>query len=378
MRANTKLGAAGIAANRHGNGAPHGEPLAARQVAADAGSIGPTNGTRRSGASGTPPSAPPPRARAERRNRIVGLIQSRGAIGILILVCAVAGAIFPDFLRFANLADIVSAGSFLGLIAIGQSLVIIMGGFDLSVGSMVGLGTVIAAYAAPYGWGAALLAPIVAGLVIGLANGVLIARARMAPFIVTLAALLGLKGVALVLASQDLLIGNPGFFAQIANGSILGINNTIWLLVAAYALGALVLNATPYGAAIFAIGGNEEAARMLGVRVERVKILTYGASGALAGLAGALLASHLDSGLSAAGTGYELQSIAAAVIGGVLLTGGVGTMAGPLAGVLLLGVIQNVINQVGTLSPYYQNLASGVFLLIAVIVQTVLTSSRRR
>lgn len=358
MRANTKLGAAGIAANRHGDGAPHGEPLAARQVAADAGSIGPTNG--------------------ERRNRIVGLIQSRGAIGILILVCVVAGAIFPDFLRFANLADIVSAGSFLGLIAIGQSLVIIMGGFDLSVGSMVGLGTVIAAYAAPYGWGAALLAPIVAGLVIGLANGVLIARARMAPFIVTLAALLGLKGVALVLASQDLLIGNPGFFAQIANGSILGINNTIWLLVAAYALGALVLNATPYGAAIFAIGGNEEAARMLGVRVERVKILTYGASGALAGLAGALLASHLDSGLSAAGTGYELQSIAAAVIGGVLLTGGVGTMAGPLAGVLLLGVIQNVINQVGTLSPYYQNLASGVFLLIAVIVQTVLTSSRRR
>ncbi|WP_242468261.1 ABC transporter permease [Burkholderia plantarii] len=378
MRANTKLGAAGIAANQHGDGAHHGEPLAARQAAADAGSVGSTQGTRQNGTPGTPPSATPPRARAERRNRIVGLIQSRGAIGILILVCAVAGAIFPDFLHFANLADIVSAGSFLGLIAIGQSLVIIMGGFDLSVGSMVGLGTVIAAYAAPYGWGAALLAPIVAGLVVGLANGVLIARARMAPFIVTLAALLGLKGVALVLASQDLLIENPGFFAQIANGSILGINDTIWLLVGAYAIGALVLNATPYGAAIFAIGGNEEAARMLGVRVERVKILTYGASGALAGLAGALLASHLDSGLSAAGTGYELQSIAAAVIGGVLLTGGVGTMSGPLAGVLLLGVIQNVINQVGTLSPYYQNLASGVFLLIAVIVQTVLTSSRKR
>lgn len=320
--------------------------------------------------------ATPLRQHKERRHRIVSAIQSRGAIGILILVGLVAGLIFPDFLHAANLADIVSAGSFLGLIVIGQSLVIIMGGFDLSVGSLVGLGTVISAYAAPYGWAAAMLAPVVAGLLIGFVNGVLIARARMAPFIVTLAALLGLKGVALVLASQDLLIANPGFFTHIANGSIFGLSNLIWILVAAYLIGALVLNCTAYGAAIFAIGGNEEAARMLGVRVERTKIVTYGVSGALAGLAGALLASHLDSGLAAAGTGYELQSIAAAVIGGVLLTGGVGTMAGPLAGVILLGVIENIINQIGTLSPYYQNLASGAFLLVAVIAQTVLTSRR--
>ena len=320
--------------------------------------------------------ATPLRQHKERRHRIVSAIQSRGAIGILILVGLVAGLIFPDFLHAANLADIVSAGSFLGLIVIGQSLVIIMGGFDLSVGSLVGLGTVISAYAAPYGWAAAMLAPVVAGLLIGFVNGVLIARARMAPFIVTLAALLGLKGVALVLASQDLLIANPGFFTHIANGSIFGLSNLISILVAAYLIGALVLNCTAYGAAIFAIGGNEEAARMLGVRVERTKIVTYGVSGALAGLAGALLASHLDSGLAAAGTGYELQSIAAAVIGGVLLTGGVGTMAGPLAGVILLGVIENIINQIGTLSPYYQNLASGAFLLVAVIAQTVLTSRR--
>jgi ribose/xylose/arabinose/galactoside ABC-type transport system permease subunit len=318
----------------------------------------------------------PLRQHKERRHRLVSLIQSRGAIGILILVGLVAGLIFPNFLHAANLADIVSAGSFLGLIVIGQSLVIIMGGFDLSVGSLVGLGTVISAYSAPYGWAAAMLAPVVAGLLIGLVNGVLIARARMAPFIVTLAALLGLKGVALVLASQDLLIANPGFFTSIANGSLFGLNNLIWILLAAYVLGAVVLNGTPYGAAIFAIGGNEEAARMLGVRVERTKIITYGVSGALAGLAGALLASHLDSGLAAAGTGYELQSIAAAVIGGVLLTGGVGTMAGPLAGVILLGVIENIINQIGTLSPYYQNLASGAFLLVAVIAQTLLTSRR--
>ncbi|CAD6562318.1 Ribose import permease protein RbsC [Paraburkholderia hiiakae] len=313
---------------------------------------------------------------ANRRAQLIALVQSRGAIAMLVVVALVAGMVFPDFLRPANLADIASNGAFLGLVAVGQSIVIILGGFDLSVGSMVGLGTVLAAYAAPYGWGAAMLAPVAAGFVVGLVNGVLIARARMAPFIVTLAALLGLKGLALVLASQDLLIANPGFFARIANGSVFGVNNLIWVLVVVYALGGALLNHTRFGAAIFAIGGNEEAARMLGVRVERVKILAYGLSGALAGLSGALLASHLDSGLSGAGTGYELQSIAAAVIGGVLLTGGVGTMAGPLAGVLLLGVIDNVINQVGTLSPYYQNLTSGAFLLAAVIVQTVLTGRR--
>lgn len=315
-------------------------------------------------------------ARGNRRAQFIALVQSRGAIGMLVVVALIAGLVFPDFLRPANLADIVSNSAFLGLVAVGQSLVIILGGFDLSVGSMVGLGTVLAAYAAPYGWGAAVLAPVAAGFVVGLVNGVLVARARMAPFIVTLAALLGLKGFALVLASQDLLIANPGFFTRIANGSVFGVSNLIWMLAVVYGLGALVLNHTRFGAQVFAIGGNEEAARMLGVRVERVKILAYALSGALAGLSGALLASHLDSGLSGAGTGYELQSIAAAVIGGVLLTGGVGTMAGPLAGVLLLGVIDNVINQVGTLSPYYQNLASGAFLLAAVIVQTVLTGRR--
>lgn len=322
------------------------------------------------------PITAPAKPAANRRAQLIALVQARGAIAMLVVVALIAGGVFPDFLHAANLGNIVSNSAFLGLVALGQTLVIILGGFDLSVGSMVGLGTVISAYAAPYGWGAAMLAPVLAGCVVGIGNGLLIAKARMAPFIVTLAALLGLKGLALVLASQDLVIENPGFFAHIANGAILGVDNLIWILVVLFGIGAVVLNHTRFGATVFAIGGNEEAARMLGVRVERVKVLAYAISGALAGLSGALLASHLDSGLSAAGTGYELQSIAAAVIGGVLLTGGVGTVAGPLAGVLLLGVIDNVINQVGTLSPYYQNLASGVFLLAAVIVQSVLTRRR--
>ncbi len=312
----------------------------------------------------------------EARQRLVGLIQSRGAIAVLLAAALAAGAAFPDFLRAGNLSDITAAASFLGLVAIGQTLVVILGGFDLSVGSMVGLGTVLAAYAAPYGALAAVAAPVAAGILVGLINGLLIVRARMAPFIVTLAALLALKGLAVVLAGESLVIADPGLFGRIANGAWLGISNLVVILVAAFLLAALVLNRTPYGAAVFAIGGNEEAARMLGVRVERIKIATYCLSGGLAGLAGALLAAHLSSGLSSAGTGYELQSIAAAVIGGVLLTGGVGTMLGALSGVLLLGLIDNVINQIGSLSAAYQGLASGAFLLLAVVAQSGLTRQR--
>ena len=317
------------------------------------------------------------RRRAVDRARIVGLIQSRGAILVLVLAALAAGSVFPNFLHAGNLEDIVTAASFLGLVAIGQTFVIILGGFDLSVGSMVGLGTVLAAYALPFGWVAALLLPIVVGTLVGLVDGLLIARTRMAPFIVTLAALLALKGAAIALAGESMVIATPGFFGVIANGHWLGVSNLIVILLVAYALGALVLNRTPFGAAIFAIGGNEEAARMLGIRVERVKVQTYCVSGGLAGLSGALLASRLSSGLSSAGNGYELQSIAAAVIGGVLLTGGVGTMFGALAGVLLLGLINNVINQIGSLSAAYQGLASGAFLLLAVIIQAGLSRSKR-
>ena len=314
----------------------------------------------------------------DRRERLVALVQARIAVAVLFAVLVIASLAFPHFLRLGNLQDVATAASFLGIVAVGQTFVIIMGGFDLAVGSVVGLGTVLAAYAMPYGTLAAFALPIGVGALVGLVDGLLIARARMAPFIVTLAALLAIKAVAILLAGESLVIANPGLFSLIPNGAILGVGNLIWILIALTILGAVLLTATPFGTSVFAIGGNEEAARMLGVRVERIKVATYVLSGALAGLSGALLAGHLDSGLSAAGTGYELQSIAACVIGGVLLTGGVGTMLGTLSGVLLLGVIENIINQIGTLSASYQDLASGVFLLAAVIVQTALSASRRR
>jgi ribose transport system permease protein len=312
-----------------------------------------------------------------RRNRVLELTQSYGVIGALLLLCILATVLFPSFATAPNFSAIATAACFVGLITIGQSFVLISGGIDLSVGSMVGLGTVCAALAAPYGWAAALAAPIVAGAVMGLINGLLIGKAGMAPFIVTLSALLAVKGIALALAPLSIVIQPGNGFTSIGNGSFLGISNLIWILLIAFVVAGLVLNRTPFGSGVFALGGNEDAARMMGADTSRVKVAVYVISGSLAGLAGALLASRLSSGVATLGTGYELTSIAAAVIGGVLLTGGVGTMLGAICGVLLIGVIQNVINQIGTLNAYYQDLVTGLFLVLAVIVQGVLSNRRR-
>lgn len=319
----------------------------------------------------------PPADTTGRRRRVLELVQSYGVIGALLLLGLVATAFSPSFANPGNLTAIVTAACFIGLITIGQSFVLISGGIDLSVGSMVGLGTVVAALAAPYGWALALIAPILTGAVMGLINGLLIGKARMAPFIVTLSALLAVKGIALVLAGSSIVIPG-GTFTAISNGSLLGVSNLIWILLAAFALAALVLNRTAFGSRVFALGGNEDAAKMLGVDVGNIKVAVYTISGALAGLSGALLASRLSSGVATLGTGYELRSIAAAVIGGVLLTGGVGSMLGALCGALLIATIGNVINQIGSLNAYYQDLVTGLFLVLAVVIQGVLTNRRRQ
>lgn len=310
------------------------------------------------------------------RRHPLELVQTYGVVGVLLLVGLITTVLSPSFAHPGNLTAILAAACFIGLITIGQSLVLISGGIDLSVGSMVGLGTVVAALAAPYGWIAALCAPVLVGALMGLINGLLIGKAKMAPFIVTLAALLAVKGIAVALAGSSIII-TGGTFTAIGNGSVAGVSNLIWILLIAFAVAALVLNRTEFGSKVFALGGNEDAARMLGVDVPKIKIAVYTISGSLAGLAGALLASRLSSGVSTLGTTYELMSIAAAVIGGVLLTGGVGTMFGAFCGVLLISVIDNVINQIGSLNAYYQDLITGLFLVLAVVVQGVLTNRRK-
>jgi ribose transport system permease protein len=318
---------------------------------------------------------------ANRRERLAAILQRSGAFVVLVIVALLAAVVFGG--RFAsvdNFLNILEASSFLGLVAVGMTFVIVGGGIDLSVGSLLALSAVLAAFGSQYGSVVAVAMPLAMCGLLGLVNGLLIARARMAAFIVTLATLLFARGLAFAVSSE----GNTIFHIDehlavigLGQGSIAGIRVPVIIAGVAFLIGWVVLTRTRYGIAVTAIGASEDAARLMGLPIARVKTVMYLVSGLLAGLAGLLVAARSSSGQSTIGVGLELQAIAAVVIGGTLLTGGAGSIAGTLAGVLLLNVINNVINQVGTLTSYFQQVVSGVFLIIVVLVQRYLSREQR-
>ena len=301
---------------------------------------------------------------------------------VLALVVAVGAAVFGNsFIGPQNLGNIALDSSYLVLIAVGMTFVIISGGIDLSVGSVFALAGVLAAYGAQWGSAAAVALPLAVCGLIGLVNGMLVGHARIAPFIVTLATLLFARGLALA-ASQEgnevRLIPAELVLTRIGQATIAGIGMPVYVAVVVLVIGALVLNRTRFGQSVYAIGGSADSAELMGLPVARVKVSVYVLSATLAAVAGVLVAAQTSSGLPTIGEGRELEAIAAVVIGGTLLAGGTGTLSGTLAGALLLKVIQNLINQVGVLSSYYQQVVSGVFLLLVVLVQTRLSRRRQR
>ncbi len=317
--------------------------------------------------------------RAERTDRIVAHMQRQGALAVLVVVVLVASATWPNFRTFDNAGTILVGAAPLMLIALGMTFVIITGGIDLSVGSLYVLGGVVSAYASQWGVAAAFLAPLAVCGAIGVANGLLIAYTRMAPFIVTLAALLGARGLMRAISDEGstTYLVRSDAFRTFGTGSFLGVGYQVWMVAALVLIGMVVLARTRFGHAVYAVGGSEDAASLMGVAVRRTKIWVYVLSGLLAGLAGAINAAKLGSGVTVLGIGLELDAIAAVVIGGTLLTGGAGTIAGTIAGVLLLAVIQNMINQVGNVQSSYQQVISGAFLAVVVVAQTYLARMRR-
>ena len=324
-------------------------------------------------------SAGPTTDRQARRERVAGILQGYGAAIVLVILLAVGAASFPTFFTPGNFTNIATQSSFPLIVAVGMTFVILTGGNDLSVGSVFALGGVLAAYGSGLGVLGALLLPLVVCGVIGLLQGLLVAYAKMAPFIVTLAGLLAVRGLVLAITaggSTTPLVKDPAFTA-IGQGGVFGIHLTVVIAVAAVIIGSVVLTRTRAGQAIFAVGGSESASTFMGLPVARVKLSVYIVSGLCAGLAGALNAGYSSSGVPTVGVGLELSAISAVVIGGTLLVGGRGSLVGTLAGVLLLSVIQNMINQVGSLSSSVQSIVSGVFLAIVVIIQTVLSRTQR-
>jgi len=325
------------------------------------------------------PSAGPATSGQLTRERLAAIAQSYGAAMVLVLFLVLGSIAFPTFLTISNFTNIATQSSFLLIVAVGMTFVILTGGIDLSVGSVFALGGVLGAYGSQLGVFGGIGLPLVICGTVGLLQGLLVAYAKMAPFIVTLAGLLGVRGLVLAATnggSNTPLIPDPAMIA-IGQGGIDGLRWPVLVAIVAVVIGTILLARSRGGQAILAVGGSESAATLMGLPVARVKLTVYIVSGLCAGLAGSLNAAYSSSGVPTVGVGLELSAISAVVIGGTLLVGGRGNLVGTVAGVLLLSVIQNLINQVGSLSSSVQSVVSGVFLAIVVIVQTVLSRTQR-
>jgi galactofuranose transport system permease protein len=314
------------------------------------------------------------------RNRNLTSVVSRNAAVVGLAVVVVLGVlVVPTFGSADNFRNVALAASFIAIISVGMTFVIISGGIDLSVGSTYALAVILSEMVSPYGSLAAVLVPLVAAGLVGLVQGLIIARLRLPAFIVTLAGLTGIRGLVFLITHE----GNdvpqvPGFkyFEILGTGSFLGIGNPVWIAIVLFAIGWWVLNRTAFGQSVQAVGGNAAAAELMGLPVRRTTATVYVISGLCAGVAGVLTTALSGGGQEARiGDAYELQAIAAVVIGGTLLSGGVGSMVGTAAGIALLFVIQNLIVQGANLNSYVQQVVSGGFLLVVVILQA--TVSRR-
>ncbi|MFL5022747.1 MAG: ABC transporter permease [Microvirga sp.] len=310
------------------------------------------------------------------------LFHGIGRYGVLLALLAlilVGWLRYENFLGAFNVLSVLRYNSMFALVALGMCFVIITGGIDLSVGSTAALGSVVAALLSPYGVLPGLLGGLAAGLAVGACNALIITQLNILPFITTLATMLAASGCALLLAeNQSVSVSYESGFTELGQGDFLGFPVPAWIALVAYLVGSLVLNLTSFGRTVLAIGGNEDAARLMGLPATRVKALVYLASGGLAGLAGVILAAQFGAGQPIEGVGWELFAIAAVVVGGTLLTGGIGSVGSTLAGVLLLGLIFNILNFENglgwiSLSAYWQSVIRGAFLLLVVAIQARLS-----
>ncbi|MBD3006101.1 MULTISPECIES: ABC transporter permease [unclassified Streptomyces] len=302
------------------------------------------------------------------------LTGSRGPALGLVAMCVVFFIATPYFLTQSNLLNIVDQTAVLGLLALGMTAVIVMGGIDLSVGAVLALATMVVGWLShnegwPL-WLSALAAIGVAGAC-GLANGLGITYTKLPPFIATLAMMSIARGLANVITDGQQIVGFPDWFDNLSTSRYLGVfTASTAVLAALYVAGWAYMRYRAGGRALYAIGGSAEVARLAGIDVKRRTVLVYTVTGLLAGLAGVFLTMRLDSSQPSAGTGYELDTIAAVVIGGASLSGGVGSVSGTLFGVLIIGVLRNGLNLLGV-SPFIQQIVIGLVIALAVMLDVL-------
>ncbi|MBV9390734.1 MAG: ABC transporter permease [Verrucomicrobia bacterium] len=317
-------------------------------------------------------SVAPPQAHPNVRQRFFKLPREIGILGALLLMILVLAIQIPQFREIQNLTNITRNFSFVGIVAMGMTAVILTGGIDLSVGSTWGMTAVIVAALLTTGWPVplAILTGLVGAAGIGLINGLCITRLNMSPFVPTLATLSIARSLALIITR-----GRPisifgdeyQFFLWIGGGDVFGVPNPfiIFLLIAGFFW--MLLSRTVWGRYVYAVGGNERAARLTGLRVDRLKIIVYILSAFVAGIAGIIQVSYLSSVTADLGTGNELAVIAATVIGGANLAGGEGTIIGTVIGAMMLEVLRNGLLLFG-IDPYWQGVFVGAVIILAVSV----------
>ncbi len=292
-----------------------------------------------------------------------------GAIVAFLLIAIVGSMLSPTFATQRNVTNVARQSAMLGVVTVGMTFVILTAGIDLSVGMVLSLTSVAAAML--FGGGQGLPLPVVFlatlgfGALIGALNAFMIIWRGAAPFIVTLAMMAIASGAALTISGGKPIGGIQGAYAWVGAGYVGPVPVPVLIMLAVFLLGAFVLRHTPYGREVYAVGGNEEASRLSGISVNRVKLITYAISGMLAALGGIIFSARVTVGDPWAGRGLELDAIAAVVIGGTSLFGGVGTMWGSLLGTLIITMINNLLNLLNV-SPYMQGLAKGLIILAAI------------
>jgi len=315
--------------------------------------------------------------------RLLGVVgvQNISLLMAIALVVIVIGTQNPLFFTVGNLKVIGTAIAISGLLAVVQTIVIILGALDISVGSIAGLTSVTSAmiFTATGGPFLGVVGAIGIGVLCGLVNGCIIVFGRVNPVIATLATLAAYKGLAQLISDGRAqgYTGADGFFVFLARGTLLGIPTLIWVLIVIAALAHVVLRYTTVGRNIYAVGGNDIASRLAGISINRYILGVYMITGAVAAIAGVLITARTGSGQPVSGSeGLELEAITAAALGGAALKGGKGTIAGTILAVILLGILTNGMTLLGVNS-FWQNVAKGALLVVAVVIQQLRSGERR-
>jgi ribose transport system permease protein len=319
-------------------------------------------------------SQPADLAGAKRKDLRRSLIQLAGMLPVLILICILFAVLSPNFLTENNIVNVVRQASINIVLAAGMTFVILTSGIDLAVGSVLGLTAVMAVVVSlvpGFSW-AAVPAALLTGLIIGVLTGVIIAYLGLPPFIVTLGTYTAIRGAAYLAAGGTTVINSQIGFAWIGNGYLGPIPWLVIIALLIIAVSAFILHGTVLGVHVYAVGGNPQAARLTGIPVSLVLIFVYGVSGLLSGLAGAMSASRLYSAQGQLGIGYELDAIAAVILGGTSFSGGIGNVFGTLVGALIIAVLNNGLTLLNV-SFYWQLVIKGAVIVLAVTLDKLRT-----